>query len=227
MRELQEINFKNFESRKRAALINCLSGFKSANLIGTSSKEGLDNLSIVSSCFHIGANPALIGMIIRPSTSERSRHTFDNIIETQLCTLNHVNEKIIDKSHQTSARYSREQSEFEQVGLTALKREGHSAPYVLESYVQLGLALREHQHLKINGCEMLILEILHLYTDESWIKGDGFLDVESAGSVCVSGLDCYHKTQQISRLSYAKPDRWPVALDINGSEIGNKLTENS
>ena len=47
------------ESRYRAHFINSLSGFKSANLVATVDKKGLENLSIVSSCFHLGADPAL------------------------------------------------------------------------------------------------------------------------------------------------------------------------
>lgn len=218
MNKMERIHFDDFEQRKRAALINCLSGFKSANLVGTTSASGQDNLSIVSSCFHIGANPALMGMIIRPITTDRSRHTFDNILETKFCTLNHINEQMVEKAHQTSARYPQEQSEFEQVGLTAQKKDGFLAPFVLESPLQMGLELREHQHLKINGCEMLILEIQHLYTDPSWICPDGFVDIEAAGTLCVSGLDSYHKTQRISRLSYAKPETWPTHLSVKGSE---------
>ncbi|MFT6737257.1 MAG: flavin reductase (DIM6/NTAB) family NADH-FMN oxidoreductase RutF, partial [Kangiellaceae bacterium] len=57
--------------RTRANFINSLSGFKSANLIGTQSIEGVNNLSMVSSVFHVGANPPLIGMLIRPHTVKR------------------------------------------------------------------------------------------------------------------------------------------------------------
>ncbi|MGO3346471.1 MAG: hypothetical protein ACTIM4_14665 [Marinomonas sp.] len=46
-------------SRYRTQLINSLSGFKSANLIGTCNAQGQTNLAIFSSVFHLGASPAL------------------------------------------------------------------------------------------------------------------------------------------------------------------------
>ena len=48
------------EKRYRAQLINSLSGIKSANLVGTINKDRQTNLSIVSSVFHLGADPALM-----------------------------------------------------------------------------------------------------------------------------------------------------------------------
>ena len=54
--EIQSLN-----QRYRAQLINSLSGFKSANLIGTQDGEGKSNLAIISSVVHLGANPALVG----------------------------------------------------------------------------------------------------------------------------------------------------------------------
>ena len=48
------------EPKTRARFINSLSGFKSANLIGTTDKAGNENLAIVSSVFHLGAHPPLM-----------------------------------------------------------------------------------------------------------------------------------------------------------------------
>lgn len=80
------------DSRTRAHFINSLSGFKSANLIGSQDHQGHTNLSIVSSVFHLGANPALVGMIIRPHSVPR--HTFENILQTGFYTINQVNQAI-------------------------------------------------------------------------------------------------------------------------------------
>lgn len=64
-------------SRYRANLINKVSGFKPANLIGTKSKSGQTNLAVFNSVVHIGANPPYLGFILRPTTVER--HTYENI----------------------------------------------------------------------------------------------------------------------------------------------------
>ncbi|EGU57164.1 flavin reductase domain protein FMN-binding protein, partial [Vibrio nigripulchritudo ATCC 27043] len=91
------------EDRFRARFINSLSGYKSANLIGTIDNNGQHNLSIVSSVFHLGANPPLLGMIVRPHSV--SRHTLENIVETGHYTINSVCREVYQQAHQTSARY--------------------------------------------------------------------------------------------------------------------------
>lgn len=91
------------EKRYRATFVNSLSGFKSANLLGTSDTNQQTNLCIVSSVFHLGANPALMGVIIRPDTVPRD--TLENIRATGFYTLNHVQKEMIVAAHQTSARY--------------------------------------------------------------------------------------------------------------------------
>ena len=59
-------SLSQMESTRRAMLINSLPGYKPAMLVGTSDKASIDNLAIVSSHFHLGSSPALLGMILRP-----------------------------------------------------------------------------------------------------------------------------------------------------------------
>jgi flavin reductase (DIM6/NTAB) family NADH-FMN oxidoreductase RutF len=70
----------SFEKRYRAAFINSLGGFKSVCLIGTINNIKQSNLAIFNSIVHIGANPPLIGFVVRPDSVER--HTLENILET-------------------------------------------------------------------------------------------------------------------------------------------------
>jgi flavin reductase (DIM6/NTAB) family NADH-FMN oxidoreductase RutF len=79
-----------FEQRFRAMFINSLGGFKSLALIGTRSREGNTNLAVFNSLFHIGTNPPLFGLIVRPDSVDR--HTLSNILETGEFTVNHVRE---------------------------------------------------------------------------------------------------------------------------------------
>ena len=78
----------DMETRFRTNFINSISGFKSVGLIGTISKDNQINLAIFSQVFHLGANPALMGFIIRPDISPR--HTLENIEETKYFTFNHI-----------------------------------------------------------------------------------------------------------------------------------------
>ena len=101
------------EQRFRAQFVNSLSGFKSACLVGTQNSNGQTNLSIISSIFHVGANPPLLGMIIRPHSVRRD--TLENIQQTGVYTFNQVNSRIIAQAHQTSARYDESESEFDKI----------------------------------------------------------------------------------------------------------------
>ena len=190
-------------SRKRARFVNSLSGFKSATLIGTYDPEYGDNLSIVSSVVHLGSTPPMMGFVLRPPGKDA--HTYKNIIKTGICTFNHVNEDIIEQSHQTSARYPRNSSEFEEVGLTSLRINGWKAPCVEESRVRMGLNLIDDIELA-NGCRFLTCEVNWFDVDSRGLCEDGYVDLNKLGGVSISGLDGYHKTPGIFRLSYAKTD---------------------
>ena len=201
---LSQSAIAQLETRHRAHFINSLSGFKSANLIGSQDHEGNSNLAIVSSVFHLGANPPLIGMIMRPHSVPR--HTLENIQQTGVYTINQVNADIYQQAHQTSARYAKHQSEFEQVGLSIELGNQISAPYVAESALKMGMKLVSSQTLAINGTELVIGEIVEIIVDDEAVTADGYVDIELLDCVTVSGLDSYHVTSRLKRLPYAKPD---------------------
>ena len=195
----------SLDKNKRVHFINSLGGFKSVSLIGTSDLDGNENLAIFSSIFHIGANPPLIGLIFRPSPPERN--TFNNIINTGFYTINHINESIYRQAHQTSARYDQTESEFEITNLKPEYKDNFFAPYVAESNIQLGIEFKEKITIPINNTTMIIGEITQIYIPENCLSEDGFVDIEKANSITCSGLDSYHKTVQLDRLSYAKPNQ--------------------
>lgn len=192
-----------YEKQYRVNFINSLSGFKSANLIGTISEEGKTNLAIFNSVVHVGANPPLIGFIMRPVSVER--HTYTNIKETNYFTINHINKEIFKQAHQTSARYDKNVSEFDACGLTPEYTETIKAPYVKESYIKFGCQFVEEHQIKSNNTIFIVGEILEVIIPDDIILNDGFVDIERAETIAISGLDSYHETKRISRLSYAKP----------------------
>ena len=202
---LKADEIETLNERYRATFINALSGFKSANLIGTCDDKKNTNLAIFTSVFHLGSHPALLGTIIRPHSV--ARHTLENIIQTKYYTLNHVNESIYKQAHQTSARYDKEISEFNAAGLTEQWQHQFTAPFVKESRIQLGMELREKQRLDINNTVLIIGEIVVINIKDDVVDKKGYIDIERAKSVVVSGLDTYHGTNLLSRLSYAKPDK--------------------
>ena len=80
---------------------------------------------IVSSVVHLGSNPALLGVVFRPPGDDS--HNYHNLAETGHFTLSHVTAAIHEAAHQTSARYAKDVSEFEAVGLTPHWHEGGRA----------------------------------------------------------------------------------------------------
>ncbi len=203
-------NILNFEKLYRTNLLNSLPGFKSANLIGTISSEGKTNLAIFNSVIHVGANPPLMGFLMRPISVER--HTYNNIKETGHFTINHINKEIFKQAHQTSARYEKDISEFDACKLTPEYTEAIKAPYVKESKIKIGLKFVEEQNIKSNDTIFIVGEIIEIILTEDVVLKDGFVDIEKASSIAISGLDSYHETKRIARLSYAKPGVEPKEL---------------
>lgn len=201
---------EQLEKQERVHLINSLGGFKSVALVGTVDKNENENLAIFSSFFHIGANPPLIGMIFRPSPPERD--TLHNILETGFYTINHINESIYKQAHQTSARYDTSISEFDATNLKSEYKNDFIAPFVAESNIQLGIEFKEKIEISANNTIMIIGEIIQIYIPENCLQNDGYIDLEKANTITCSGLDSYHKTIQLDRLSYAKPDKEITSL---------------
>jgi flavin reductase (DIM6/NTAB) family NADH-FMN oxidoreductase RutF len=198
---IQDLN--NFSRFHRANLINSISGFKPASLIATCDKNGNTNLAIFSNIIHLGADPALVGFINRPR--EAAPHTLANIEATGSYTINHIQEGILEKAHQTSAKYAQDISEFDAVGLTPQYLPEITAPFVKESKVKYSLSLVEIIPIKHNNTFLIIGSIQHLLFPPEILSDDGFLDLVQAGSICSLGIDAYYKTSFLKRLPYAKP----------------------
>ncbi len=201
--QISGADIRNMEREYRRNMVNTLSGFKSVNLCGTVTKEGSTNLSVISSVVNIGANPPLMGMILRPPLVPR--HTLENILETGYFSLNHIQEPFLKQAHQTAARYDSRQSEFEESGLEAFHTDALPAPYVKESLLKIGLVFKERIDIKINGTVFIIGEVIEIMLPDEAVKEDGFIDLEAIGSLTVSGLDSYHETKKVARFTYPKP----------------------
>lgn len=186
----------------RTNLINSITGFKSVALLGTANDEGLENLAIFSQIIHVGANPPLLGVLFRPDTVVR--HTLENIRATKVFTINHIRPEWVRQAHRTSARW--EESEFTACGLTPEYLDTFHAPFVREAQIKLGLQYQE-EHTLGNQTILVVGELQQLHVPEDCLLDDGFIDLEKAQTVTCSGLDAYHTTQKLVRLSYAKPDQ--------------------
>lgn len=195
----------SMEQRYRATFINSIAGFKSLHLVGTINDKGNTNLAVFNSIFHVGANPPLLGMVFRPNEVER--HTLENILAVEHYTLNQIHPGMVRAAHQCAARYPRETSEFNAVGLTPFFTNNLKAPYVKESRVKIGLELQEKINVKANQTIIVIGQIVEIEIAPEAIAADGFVNLSMLETCTVAGLDAYYSTSLIERLSYAKPDK--------------------
>jgi flavin reductase (DIM6/NTAB) family NADH-FMN oxidoreductase RutF len=197
-------DFEKMDTRFRANFFNSIIGFKSAVLVGTQSAKGRDNVAVFSSLFHMGSNPPLFGMLFRPS-GEVERHTLANIEDTGFYTLNNILSSFAEKAHQTSAKYGREVSEFDACGLGRTFIPDFKPPFVTESNIRLGMAWLESIPIIHNGTTLVIGKVLYADVPDEVVEKDGYVDIENAGTVAVSGLDSYHLGQRVARFPFARP----------------------
>ena len=198
-------NINDLEKIKKINLINSCSGYKSANLIGTISKEGITNVAVFSSVTHLGSNPPTLGFILRPTTVPRD--TYKNILESGVFTINHIFEDIIEDAHHTSAKYEEAISEFD---ITALEDEYHNnciAPFVKGSPVQMEMKFIEEYHIKSNNVIHIISEIKNLYVKDDILNDDGFLDLAKGKVAAINGLDAYAIANGNTRFNYQRPKK--------------------
>jgi flavin reductase (DIM6/NTAB) family NADH-FMN oxidoreductase RutF len=147
----------------------------------------------------------LCGIVVRPC--DEKQNTLGNIIQNKHYTINHILPDFVKQAHQSSAKYNEGESEFEKVGLTAQYIDDFIAPFVEESVIKFGCELVQKITIEENGTSILIGKIVSIIVPEDVVSEDGLIDIEKAGSITLSGLDTYHRTQKIARLSYAKTDK--------------------
>tara|TARA_B100001059_G_C17828665_1_gene583163 strand:- start:3214 stop:3831 length:618 start_codon:yes stop_codon:yes gene_type:complete len=205
MKHLSKKDFDDLQKFYRINLINSCTGYKSANLIGSISKEGVENVAVFSSITHLGSNPAMLGYILRPTTVPRN--TFKNIKETKLFTVNHIVSDIINDAHHTSAKYPEEISEFDKTNLKQEYKDGCKAPFVKGSPVQLVCKYLNEYNIKENGTILVVASIEELYFNEDLISDSGFLQLDKGNVVTVNGCDGYALPSLLNRFDYQRPKK--------------------
>ena len=201
----------SWEGRYRANLINKIIGYKPANLIGTRSPDGHENLALFNSLVHIGANPPYLGFILRPTTV--ARHTYANIRATGFYTVNAVTANIHGKAHMTSGKFDADTSEFEACGLEAINLGNFQAPFVRESPVKIGMSYVEEYPISCNDTRLIIGRVECLQVPEGSIAADGDLPLDQLDLTAIGGLDTYYSGNKVSRFAYFRPGEALRRLD--------------
>jgi len=197
----EDIN--NLDKIYRINLINSCSGYKSGNLLGSISNEGITNVAVFSSVTHLGSNPPTLGFILRPTTVPRD--TYKNIKETGVFTINHIHEEILADAHHTSAKYPESTSEFDITNLETEYKETCIAPFVKDCPVQLKMKYKEEYFIKTNNVLHIIAEIEEVYIKDELLSTDGFVDLSKGNIAAINGLDAYAIAKSNTRFEYQRP----------------------
>lgn len=199
---LRKHDIEQLEQDYRRTFINSLAGFRQVVLVGSKSADGYTNLAIFNSLIHLGANPALLGLINRPDSVQKD--TLQNILETKEYTLNYIQSSQYEKAHQTSARYGRGISEFEQVGFDEMYHPFCYAPFVANAVVKIALKLEDNIPIPLNGTILIVGSVMQVDIDASMVGPDGFVALSESDVLISQGLDAYFVSKAIGRLPYAK-----------------------
>ena len=189
----------------RLNLVNCVTGYKSANLIGTVSTEGVLNVAIFSSVTHLGSEPPLLGFILRPTTVPRD--TYKNIKESGFFTVNHITKVMIADAHHTSSSYDEHISEFDKTNLEPEFFDHHKVPFVKRSPVKLLCKYLNEYKIEENDCIHIIASIETIYADENLFHDDNWIQLDRGNVVAINGLDGYTVPKLVDRFHYARPDK--------------------
>ena len=214
IRKICADELKALDKRYRTNLVNSLTGFKSANLIATYSPEiKVANLGIFSSVVHIGANPALLGFIQRPSINVSKdnqfveRNTYENIKINPYYTINHIHSSFISNAHATANKFEKDVSEFDACDLDyeyIAPFDQFGVPFVKQSHIKIGMNFEEEYLIKANNTRLIIGSVELIVFPNQIIKDNGYLDIESIQDVAISGLDTYHSTTKLQTFPYTK-----------------------
>lgn len=205
MKHFSVEHLQAMEHQKRVNLINCCTGYKSANLISTQSKKGIPNVAVFNSVTHFGSNPAILGFVLRPTNVPRN--TYDNIKETGVYTLNHITTVLADDAHHTSAKYSADQSEYDFTDLIPEYKNNFFAPFVQNAPVQIALDFLEEYLIKANNTLLVLGQIKHMYIKEDLLQQDGFIDLTKGQIASIVGLDGYTFPTKLVRKPYQRPKK--------------------
>ena len=149
-----------------------------------------------------------MGFILRPQHEVR-RDTYDNILQTKYYTINHIHSDYVQNAHYTSAKFDKQDSEFDKCKFTEEYLFDFQAPFVKQSRVKLGMKLEEMLPIEINKCMMVIGSIQHLWVDDIAVEEDGQINLELLSDVGIGGLNSYYKLEKIGQFPYARVSELP------------------
>ncbi len=145
----------------------------------TVDKNGNVNLSPFSFFNVFGANPPIV--IFSPARNGRTnttKHTFDNVKETEECVINIVNFPMVEQMSLSSTTYDKGVNEFLKAGFTELASDIVKAPRVKEAPVQLECIVQQIIETGDGGGagNLVICKVVKMHINEKYLDENGKID---------------------------------------------------
>ena len=217
---LDSNDIESFTAKQRLMMVNALPGIRPVVLVGTLKKRVKDysdlkdkdgNLAVFSSIVHLGSDPALFGIFVRPEINPKSpdekheRQTLQNIRKHKFFTINQIPAGDVEMAHRCSAPYKVQQSEFLKNDIPCDFFDEIPAPFVESSPLCYALEFVREERLAENGVVFVIGELKKVRVLEDFDKdNEQLLHPEKMGTVGVFGLGSYCKIEEIVSLPKAK-----------------------
>ena len=199
----------------------------------TLDETGRPNLSPFSFFNVFSANPPVL--IFSPARRVRdntTKHTLENVLETNEVVINVVNYSIVQQMSLASTEYARGEYEFMKSGLTMLKSDLIKPFRVAESPVQFACKVTKVEPLgKEGGAGNLIFcEVLKIHIHRSVLDGNGNIDQHKIDQVARMGGNWYSRAN-LGMFEVPKPlstkgigvDQIPLSIRNSTVLTGNDL----
>ena len=195
--------------------------------------DGNPNLSPYSFFNVFSANPPIaIFSPARRGRDNTTKHTYENLKETNEVVINVVNHAIVEQMSLSSTEYAKGVNEFEKSGLTAIPSELVKPFRVNESPVQLECKVNEVIELGTEGGagNLIICQIVLIHINDNILGEDGRIDQNKIDLVGRCGGNWYTRASGDALFEIAKPlAKLGIGVDQIPDEIKNStiLTGNN
>ncbi|RAU82410.1 flavin reductase family protein [Pontibacter arcticus] len=200
----------------------------------TTDTDGNVNLSPFSFFNVFSANPPIL--VFSPARRVRdntTKHTLENVLQTNEVVINIANHVIVEQMSLASTEYDFGVNEFVKSGLTPQKSELVKAPRVLEAPVAFECKVNEVISLGNEGGagNLIICEVLLIHVQESILDAAGKIDPFKLDAVARMGGDYYLRANGDAIFELPKPvrnkgigvDQLPAFIRNSSILTGNNL----
>ena len=194
-------------------------------LASTVDAEGRPNLSPFSFFNLFSTNPPVL--IFSPSRRVRdntTKHTLENILETNEVVIGTVNYDMVQQVSLSSTEYAQGVNEFEKAGLTMRDADLVRPKLILESPVNFECKVTEVKALGDQGGagNLVFAEVIKVHVNTKYLNDQGILDQVKLDMVARLGANWYARCNAENLFEVPKPlTTLSIGIDALPAEIRN------